>query len=128
CTRRKLLPGMCDASLLSAASNFLYEINWHSIKNRFLMRAKNIGWPLYARCFLPTSFRDAQVMGYCRLADRKLASALVAVWKLRDDLSRKRQIIQSRRQVSDRQLCACFRRTPAAVPFSPAAKPIGESW
>ena len=99
-----------------------HEINWHSIKNRFLMRAKNIAGPLYARCFLPTSFRDAQVIAYCLLADRKLASALTAVWKLRGDLRRKRRIIQSQRRVSDRQLHRWFRRSPAAFPFSSAAK------
>jgi GT2 family glycosyltransferase len=99
-----------------------HEINWHSIKNRFLMRAKNIAWPLYARCFLATSLRDAQVIAYCLLADRKLASALTAVWKLRGDLKGKRRIIQSSRRVSDRQLRRWFRRTPAAFPFWPAAK------
>jgi GT2 family glycosyltransferase len=40
------------------------EINWHSIKNRFLMRAKNISWRLYASCLVPTTLRDAQVIGY----------------------------------------------------------------
>jgi len=54
------------------------EINWHSVKNRFLMRAKNISWPLYWRFFLPITVRDAQVVGYCLLADRKLASALTS--------------------------------------------------
>jgi len=93
------------------------EINWHSIKNRFLMRAKNISWPLYARCFLQTTFRDAQVIGYCLLADRKLASALVAVWKLRRELSRKRRIIQSRRRVPDAQLGRWFSRRPAGFPY-----------
>lgn len=94
-----------------------HEINWHSIKNRFLMRAKNISWPLYARCFLPASFRDAQVIGYCLLADRTLASALVEVWKLRKEVKRKRRIIQSRRRVSDRQLFAWFREQPGSTPI-----------
>ena len=77
------------------------EINWHSIKNRFLMRAKNISWTLYLRFFLPITFRDAQVIGYCLLVDRKLASALTAVWKARHELARKRQVIQSHRKVDD---------------------------
>lgn len=83
-------------------------INWHSIKNRFLMRAKNISWPLYARLFLPATLRDAQVIAYCLLLDRRLASALTAVWKLRHDLRRKRKIIQSRRRVPDNQLLRWF--------------------
>ena len=84
------------------------EINWHSIKNRFLMRAKNISWPLYRRFLLPITVRDAQVVGYCLLADRKLASALTAVWKSRHELKKKRMFIQSHRRVSDQELCAWF--------------------
>src|SRR5262249_36512391 len=33
-------------------------INRHSIKNRFLMRKKNISWPLYLRLFGPITLRD----------------------------------------------------------------------
>jgi GT2 family glycosyltransferase len=99
------------------------EINWHSIKNRFLMRAKNISWPLYARCFLATTFRDAQVIGYCLLVHQRLASALLAVWKLRRDLKRKREIIQSRRRVADAQLGHWFSKEPAAFPFPSISEP-----
>ena len=91
-------------------------INWHSIKNRFLMRAKNISFPLYARLFFPVTFRDAQVIGYCLLVDRRLISALTAVWKLRHDLQRKRRAIQSRRRVSDRQLLRWFSTGPGRPP------------
>ena len=88
------------------------EINWHSIKNRFLMRAKNISWPLYWRFLLPITARDAQVIGYCLLADRKLASALTAVWKARRELRRKRLFIQSHRRVSDQELSRWFSGAP----------------
>jgi hypothetical protein len=94
------------------------EINWHSVKNRFLMRAKNISWRLYASCFLPTTLRDAQVIGYCLLADRKLASSLAAVWTSRRELKRKRQIIQAHRRVSDRELSGWFSAQPASEPLS----------
>jgi GT2 family glycosyltransferase len=105
-----------------------HEINWHSIKNRFLMRAKNISWGLYARYFLPTTFRDAQVIGYCFVVDRKLASALMAVWKLRRDLQRKREIIQSRRRVTDAQLGRWFSKRPAGFPFPAISelKPVSQ--
>src|SRR3981081_1106638 len=93
------------------------EINWHSIKNRFLMRAKNISLPLYARYFLPVTFRDLQVIGYCLLADRRLASALTAVWKCRHELKRKRKVVQSRRSVSDEELSAWFSARPSRVTF-----------
>jgi GT2 family glycosyltransferase len=92
-------------------------INWHSIKNRFLMRAKNISLPLYARYFLPITARDLQVIGYCLLVDRKLASALAAAWKCRHELRRKRQAVQSRRRVSDHELSAWFSSRPVSAPF-----------
>ena len=94
------------------------EINWHSVKNRFLMRAKNISLPLYVRYFLPVTFRDLQVIGYCLLADRRLASALTAVWKSRHELRRKRKVVQSRRSVSDEDLSIWFSTRPASVPLN----------
>jgi hypothetical protein len=94
------------------------EINWHSVKNRFLMRAKNISWRLYASCFFPTTLRDAQVIGYCLLVDRKLASALRAVWKSRQELKRKRQIIQAQRRVADRNLLFWFSGRGVGAKFS----------
>jgi GT2 family glycosyltransferase len=90
-------------------------INWHSVKNRFLMRAKNISGHLYARNFLPTTIRDAQVAGYCLLWNRRLASALFEVWKLRRDLASKRKIIQARRRVSDAELSHWFSPRPVAI-------------
>lgn len=96
------------------------EINWHSIKNRFLMRAKNISLPLYAKYFLPVTVRDIQVIGYCLFVDRRLASALTAVWKCRRELRKKRQVVQSRRCVSDGQLAAWFSTRPVSVPLNSA--------
>ena len=83
-------------------------INWHSVKNRFLMRAKNISAPLYARVFFPTTVRDGLIVGYCLLRDRRLLSALGFVWKKRKVLRRKRHWIQSRRRVADRELFQWF--------------------
>jgi GT2 family glycosyltransferase len=97
------------------------EINWHSIKNRFLMRAKNISWPLYLRFWLPITFRDAQVIAYCLLIDRKLASALWSVWTCRYALLRKRRAIQSRRLVSDKELSKWFSEQPVSSPFQPSS-------
>lgn len=93
------------------------EINWHSIKNRFLMRAKNISWPLYLRFFLPITFRDAQVIGYCLLVNWELLSALAAVWRSRRELAKRRQAIQSARRISDRQMLFWFSRDPVSREF-----------
>ncbi len=95
------------------------EINWHSIKNRFLMRAKNISISLYARNFLQVTVRDIQVIAYCLFVDRRLASALTAVWKSRSELRKKRHVVQSRRSVSDHELSAWFSTRPVSMPLNP---------
>ena len=83
-------------------------INWHSVKNRFLMRAKNISAPLYRRVFIPTTFRDIMIVGYCLLRDRRLLSALVFPWRKRKELARKRRWIQTRRRLPDQELLHWF--------------------
>lgn len=83
-------------------------INWHSVKNRFLMRIKNISAPLYRRVFGPTTFRDCLIVGYCLLRDRRLLSALWFVWKRRKELLGKRHWIQAHRRVADRELLQWF--------------------
>lgn len=93
------------------------DINWHSIKNRFLMRAKNISWQLYVRFLLPITFRDAQVIAYCLLVDRKLMSALAAVWNSRGQLRKKRQKVQTLRKVPDRELKQWFSNNPVSTPL-----------
>lgn len=96
-------------------------INFHSIKNRFLMRAKNIAGPLYRRCWLRTTIRDLQVLGYCVLVEPKLLKSFVAVWNARAGLKNKRRIIQSRRRVSDQELVRWFAFTPVSIPVQTPA-------
>jgi hypothetical protein len=98
------------------------EINWHSIKNRFLMRAKNISAGLYAKFFLAVTLRDVQVIGYCLFVDRRLAPALAAVWKSRHELRKKREIVQSHRRVSDAELLMWFAKRPVSVPVKSATQ------
>jgi GT2 family glycosyltransferase len=93
-------------------------INWHSVKNRFLMRAKNISFPLYMRLLLPVSFRDFLIAGYCLVRDRRLLSALTYVWRHRSELRAKRHQVQSRRRVADSALLRWFSNQPASFPFA----------
>jgi GT2 family glycosyltransferase len=97
--------------------NLPYVINWHSVKNRWLMRAKNASWWLTLRLAGPVLWRDAQAFGYALLRDRKILSACTYRWrpKVREGLRRKREIIQARRKVSDRQLAWWFSNTPRAI-------------
>jgi len=97
--------------------NLPHVINWHSVKNRWLMRAKNASWWLRFRLAVPVLWRDAQAFGYALLRDRAMLSACLYQFRpeVRQRLRRKRHIIQSRRKISDRQLLWWFSNTPRAI-------------
>ncbi|MGC2112074.1 MAG: glycosyltransferase [Candidatus Korobacteraceae bacterium] len=90
-------------------------INWHSAKNRFLMRGKNASGWLCWRLFFPVLWRDIMTFGYAAVRDRRLWSAVIYWWKARASIRRKRAIIQSRRRVSDRDLLWWFSNRPRAL-------------
>ena len=105
---RKLRPGM--RRLLPA------EINMHSVKNRFLMRLKNITPGVYLRNFIPVTLRDLGIVAYCLLLER---SSLKAFYLFSRDIGRvmeKRRKIQSRRRVDDSYMQQWFRFSPVSFP------------
>jgi GT2 family glycosyltransferase len=89
-------------------------INWHSAKNRFLMRAKNISPELYLRLFFPATWRDLMVVGYALLRDWRLISALLYPLRHWRVLMRKRKLVQAKRRVSDRELARWFSNRPVS--------------
>lgn len=95
-------------------------INWHSVKNRFLMRMKNASLGTCLRLIVPTASRDLLILGYSLLVDRRLLSALAFVWKNRERTRGKRRLIQARRRVPDAEIRSWFRNTPVARPVAPA--------
>jgi len=94
-----------------------YIINWHSVKNRWLMRAKNASWWLCWQLAVPMLWRDVMAFGYALLWDRKMISACLYRWRpdVRARLQHKREIIQLRRKVSDRELVWWFSDAPRAI-------------
>jgi len=54
-------------------------LNMHSVKNRFLMRVKNLTWPVWRRCWPAMLARDAIVIGGCLFAE---PSSLPAFWHM----------------------------------------------
>ncbi len=90
-------------------------INWHSAKNRFLMRGKNASGWLCRRLFWPVLWRDILTFGYAIVRDRRLWSAVTYWWRARDSIRRKRVAIQARRRVSDCDLLWWFSNQPRAV-------------
>jgi len=94
-----------------------FEINWHSIKNRWLMRAKNASGWLCWRLFFPLAWRDLLIFGHALLREPRMLSACLYCWRsdVRARIARKRAIIQERRKVSDRDLLWWFSNTPRAI-------------
>lgn len=103
---RKVLPG--NRSALPP------EINMHSVKNRFLMRAKNISWDLYWRNWFSITARDLMVVLCCLLWEH---TSLKAFWLLAKNWKRlmaKRRLIQQRRRVDDEYMASWFKYTPVS--------------
>ena len=98
-------------------------INWHSAKNRFLMRGKNASGWLCRRLFFPVLWRDIMTYGYAIVRDRRLWSAVTYWWRARDSIRRKRAIIQSRRRVCDRDLLWWFSNEPRSIDVDAAKGP-----
>jgi hypothetical protein len=106
---RKLRPGM--RRFLSP------EINMHSVKNRFLMRVKNVTPGVYLRNFIPITFRDLGILGYCLVLER---SSLKAFYLLARDFKKtleKRRLIQARRRVDEAYLRQWFHFAPVSLPI-----------
>ena len=74
------------------------EINYHSVKNRFLLRLNNMTGDLYRRDFWQITKRDLAVVGYVLLREW---SSIPALWYVAANLPRllrKRNLIQSNRK------------------------------
>jgi GT2 family glycosyltransferase len=92
-----------------------HEINWHSVKNRFLMRGKNASGWLCWRLFGPVAWRDLMIFGYAVVSDRRLLSAVTYPLRHFRSVQRKRRIVQLRRRVTDRRLIWWFCDSPRAA-------------
>jgi hypothetical protein len=103
---RKALPG--NRGALPA------EINMHSVKNRYLMRIKNISPDLYWRNWFSITARDAIVVASCLLWEH---TSLKAFWYLARNVGRvvrKRRQIQARRRVDDSYIASWFQYAPVS--------------
>jgi GT2 family glycosyltransferase len=75
------------------------EINYHSVKNRFLLRLNNMTRQLYRRDIVPVTKRDLAVIGYVFVREWSSIPGLFFVLRNLPRLLRKRKAIQSRRRV-----------------------------
>jgi hypothetical protein len=86
----------------------------HSVKNRFLMRIKNISPDLYRRNWFSITSRDIVVVMCCLLWEH---TSLKAFWFLARNWRRvfeKRRLIQARRRVDETYMASWFQYSPAS--------------
>jgi GT2 family glycosyltransferase len=96
------------------------EINMHSVKNRFLMRIKNMTGDLYRRNWFSITMRDLVVLGACIVREHSSLKAftyLAANWRR---AAEKRREIMKRRRVKDEYIASWFHYQPVS---HPAPKP-----
>ncbi len=105
---RKALPG--NRRALPA------EINMHSVKNRFLLRIKNMTWPLYWRNFLSITFRDLIVIACCLIWEHTSLRAFPFLFANWSRVLEKRREIMRRRRVDDAYISSWFSFEPVAKP------------
>src|SRR5438067_2348049 len=83
-------------------------LNLHSVKNRWLMRIKNMTVDLYRRYWFPATLRDAVVVAGCFMREfTSLRAFPFVVSNLRRFLQKRRQIM-ARRRATDTYMAAWF--------------------
>ncbi|HWE50438.1 MAG TPA: glycosyltransferase family 2 protein [Bryobacteraceae bacterium] len=90
------------------------EINMHSVKNRFLLRMKNISPDLYRRNFFSITARDVVVVACCLLWEHTSLKAfpfLIRNWK---SVMAKRREIMQRQRVDDQYMASWFSFEPVS--------------
>lgn len=74
-------------------------VNYHSLKNRYLLRLYHQTWGNLLRTFFPTLLRDLLAVGYVLARERTSFPVYTWLWRNRREIRRRRQTILSRRTV-----------------------------
>ena len=90
-------------------------INRHSLKNRYLMRMKNLDSAVRRRCFPHMWIRDLGILLYALALERTSLPAYAEVWRLRKRFRQKREWIKKRRRVEGSQVAQWFGFEPVAI-------------
>lgn len=102
--------------LPSNRSSLAAIVNMHSVKNRFLMRIKNITPDLYFRHLLTISYRDLLVFGACLLREHSSLPAFGLALRSYKSMLAKRKEIMQRRQAESKCIAAWFSDNPVSFP------------
>jgi GT2 family glycosyltransferase len=92
------------------------EINMHSVKNRFLMRIKNMTGDLYRRNWFSITVRDLVVVGACLIRERTSLRAFFYLSRNWRRVFAKRAEIMRRRRVKDDYIASWFSYKPVSRP------------
>jgi GT2 family glycosyltransferase len=92
-------------------------INMHSVKNRFLLRIKNLTPGLWRRYWLAMTLRDMAVIGGCLLTEQRSLEAFARLARCWRRAWNQRRWIMNRRTVSEEALAAWFRFEPVVQAF-----------
>ncbi len=103
-------------------------INMHSVKNRFLLRIKNMTPDLYRKNWLSITARDVVVVGACLLHEHTSLKAFVFLARNWKRVWAKRQEIMKRRRVKDDYISSWFSYKPVSRPASrPTARALART-
>jgi len=93
------------------------EVNFHSLKNRYLLQYYHRTLADLPRTFLATAIRELGIVAYVLLRERSSLAAFGWLWRHRRRLRERRRLIRSRRLVSARATARWFGR--ASLPANP---------
>src|SRR6266478_1487403 len=97
------------------------EINMHSVKNRFLMRIKNISGDLYRKNWFSITVRDLTVLMCCLLREHTSLKAFFFLARNWRRVMAKRKTIQERRLATTEDIAAWFSYKPVSRPAPKSA-------
>lgn len=91
-------------------------INMHSVKNRFLMRFKNLSWEVLRRTFFRTLMRDFVIIAACLSIERTSLEGLVYVVRNLKRILSKRKLIFCKIPFPRPSLAKWFNDRPVSFP------------
>jgi GT2 family glycosyltransferase len=91
------------------------QINFHSVKNRYLMRWKNMDWAVRLKCFPAMWLRDLAIACYVPIFERTSLGVRRELRRLRPRFAQKRAHAQAGRRVSPLDMARWFSFRPRAV-------------
>ena len=91
------------------------EVNYQSLKNRYLLRLTHQTWGNLFRTLPAAAARDLAALGYALLAERSSLPAYGWLWRHRREILARRRLVQGRRTVPPAEIDRWFGRPGAPL-------------